>query len=100
MSLWLLLSFLKLLNCSISFLFQGKKQKTEEGESSSAGSENRDEDDQPAIALRPLNMDDLRQAKNQVSLSLCCILRNLQFFRGSAVYSLVILYTYIHTYGR
>ncbi|CAL9040807.1 ribosome biogenesis ATPase RIX7-like isoform X1 [Musa acuminata AAA Group] len=47
----------------------GKKQKTEEGESSSAGSENRDEDDQPAIALRPLNMDDLRQAKNQVAAS-------------------------------
>ncbi|URE23663.1 AAA-type ATPase family protein [Musa troglodytarum] len=47
----------------------GKKQETEEGESTSAGSGNRDEDDEPAITLRPLNMDDLKQAKNQVAAS-------------------------------
>lgn len=37
-------------------------------------SENSEEDGKPAIALRTLNMEDLKQADNQVSLCFCCIL--------------------------
>lgn len=50
-----------------SFLSQ-EKRKAEEGESSAEGSENREEDGEKTITLRPLNMEDLRQAKIQVSL--------------------------------
>ncbi|XP_038987105.1 protein SAP1-like isoform X3 [Phoenix dactylifera] len=46
-----------------------EKQKAEEVESSAERSENREEDGEQAITLRPLNMEDLRQAKNQVAAS-------------------------------
>ncbi|XP_073109102.1 uncharacterized protein [Elaeis guineensis] len=49
-----------------------KKQKAEEGDSSAESSENREEDGEQTVTLRPLNMEDLRQAKNQVAASFAC----------------------------
>ncbi|KAG1346502.1 peroxisome biosynthesis protein PAS1 [Cocos nucifera] len=49
-----------------------KKRKAEEGDSSAESSENREEHGEQTITLRPLNMEDLRQAKNQVAASFAC----------------------------
>lgn len=46
-----------------------KKQKAEEGENAAEASESKAEDEEATITLRPLNMEDMRQAKNQVSTS-------------------------------
>ncbi|KAG6530413.1 hypothetical protein ZIOFF_012645 [Zingiber officinale] len=46
-----------------------EKENTGEGDSSSANSANTGENGETAVVLRPLNMDDLKQAKNQVSAS-------------------------------
>ncbi|XP_010924775.1 uncharacterized protein [Elaeis guineensis] len=46
-----------------------EKRKAGEGEGSAGASENREEDGEKTIILRPLNMEDLRQAKNQVAAS-------------------------------
>ncbi|XP_042465238.1 uncharacterized protein LOC122047818 isoform X2 [Zingiber officinale] len=46
-----------------------EKENTGEGDSSSANSAKTREDGETAVVLRPLNMDDLKQAKNQVSAS-------------------------------
>ncbi|KAL8148352.1 hypothetical protein AgCh_005648 [Apium graveolens] len=45
-----------------------KKQKTAEGKDADDASENKEESDR-VVTLRPLNMEDLRQAKNQVAAS-------------------------------
>lgn len=50
------------------YFSQEKKEKAEEGDSSAESSENREEDGEQTITLRPLNMEDFRQAKNQASL--------------------------------
>ncbi|CAK9176935.1 unnamed protein product [Ilex paraguariensis] len=45
------------------------KQKTEEGQSSEDASDRKEGREERAIILRPLNMEDMRQAKNQVAAS-------------------------------
>lgn len=42
------------------------KQKAEEGKSSEDASSTKEDKEEKVIALRPLNMEDMRQAKNQV----------------------------------
>ncbi|WOK99332.1 ribosome biogenesis ATPase RIX7-like isoform X1 [Canna indica] len=46
-----------------------EKQKSVESEASSAGTGNKELDNESAIVLRPINMEDIKQAKNQVSAS-------------------------------
>ncbi|XP_008810933.1 peroxisome biosynthesis protein PAS1-like isoform X2 [Phoenix dactylifera] len=46
-----------------------EKRKAEEGDSLAESSENKEEDGEQTLTLRPLNMEDLRQAKNQVAAS-------------------------------
>ncbi|EEF49026.1 uncharacterized protein LOC8277070 [Ricinus communis] len=49
---------------------KAKKQKAEEATSSEDTSSKKEEDkEEPVITLRPLNMEDMRQAKNQVAAS-------------------------------
>ncbi|XP_021592203.1 uncharacterized protein LOC110599899 isoform X2 [Manihot esculenta] len=45
------------------------KQKAEEGKSSEDASSTKEDKEEKVIALRPLNMEDMRQAKNQVAAS-------------------------------
>lgn len=45
------------------------KQKAEEGKSSEDASSSKEDKEEKVIALRPLNMEDMRQAKNQVAAS-------------------------------
>ena len=52
-----------------SISLKEKKQKSEEGTSSEDAADTKEEGkEESVIILRPLNMDDMRQAKNQVSL--------------------------------
>ena len=47
---------------------QKKKQKAEEGQSTDGASDPKEEGkEERVIILRPLNMEDMRQAKNQVT---------------------------------
>ena len=46
---------------------EASETKDKDGEP--ATSETKDKDGEPTITLRPLNMDDMRQAKNQVSVN-------------------------------
>lgn len=47
---------------------QKKKKKDEEGQSNEDDSDAKEEDkEERVITLRPLNMEDMRQAKNQVT---------------------------------
>ena len=57
--------------CFFWFFFsQKKKQKADEGKSSEDASDTREEaKGEKVIVLRPLNMEDMRQAKNQVAAS-------------------------------
>ena len=60
-------TFLGFLLPSISL--KEKKQKAEEGTSSEDAADKKEEGkEESVIILRPLNMDDMKQAKNQVSL--------------------------------
>lgn len=57
---------------SINFiLFQEKKKKESEGQSSENASDttNKEDKEEQLINLRPLNMEDMRQAKSQVGLA-------------------------------
>ena len=52
------------------FFLQEKKQKADEGQSSEDASDAKEEaKEEKEIVLRPLNMEDMRQAKNQVTTS-------------------------------
>ena len=53
-----------------SLPFQGNQQKSEQGQSSDGESNNEDVKEERVISLRPLNMEDFRQAKNQVTFFL------------------------------
>ncbi|GMI99642.1 hypothetical protein like AT4G28000 [Hibiscus trionum] len=48
---------------------QEKKRREEAGNSAADASDTKDENEEQVISLRPLNMEDMRQAKNQVAAS-------------------------------
>ncbi|KAJ3694570.1 hypothetical protein LUZ60_010050 [Juncus effusus] len=51
------------------YFISAKKKKAEAGEKPSEEKEEKEEEKEQAVFLRPLNMEDLRQAKNQVAAS-------------------------------
>lgn len=53
-----------------AIILQERKRKAEEGENTGEDSDNKEADKgERVITLRPLNMEDMKQAKNQVSIN-------------------------------
>lgn len=53
-----------------AIILQERKRKAEEGEKTGEDSDNKEADKgERVITLRPLNMEDMKQAKNQVSIN-------------------------------